>query len=227
MLLDVYGTNHDSRLWKCPGEFRPEHFGEWDGGAFNFIPHGGGDPAQGHRCPGEGITIALMATAVEMLTTAMDYDVPRRTSPCACPRFPPCPPAGSSSPTSGPGQRRRRTGNRSLGTTLQPRAEEAATEIGAYNARARQFRYNDRMTAVSYVMTVSQNGQVSIPADARSRWKARRAVVVDLGDRVVVRPLPDDGVEELEGKYRGRGPTTDAARRQARREETGRGGTDR
>jgi bifunctional DNA-binding transcriptional regulator/antitoxin component of YhaV-PrlF toxin-antitoxin module len=78
------------------------------------------------------------------------------------------------------------------------------------------------MTAVSYVMTVSQNGQVSIPADARSRWKARRVVVVDLGDRVVVRPLPDDGVEELEGKYRGRGPTTDAARRQARREEAGR-----
>jgi bifunctional DNA-binding transcriptional regulator/antitoxin component of YhaV-PrlF toxin-antitoxin module len=78
------------------------------------------------------------------------------------------------------------------------------------------------MTAVSYVMTVSQNGQVSIPADARSRWKARRVVVVDLGDRVVVRPLPDDGVEELEGKYRGRGPTTDEARRIARQEEAGR-----
>jgi bifunctional DNA-binding transcriptional regulator/antitoxin component of YhaV-PrlF toxin-antitoxin module len=71
-------------------------------------------------------------------------------------------------------------------------------------------------------MTVSQNGQVSIPADARSRWKARRVVVVDLGDRVVVRPLPDDGVEELEGKYRGRGPSTDEARRQARQEEAGR-----
>ena len=78
------------------------------------------------------------------------------------------------------------------------------------------------MTAVSYVMTVSQNGQVSIPADARSRWKARRVVVVDLGDRVVVRPLPDDGVEELEGKYRGRGPTTDEARHQTRQEEAGR-----
>ncbi len=80
------------------------------------------------------------------------------------------------------------------------------------------------MTAVSYVMTVSQNGQVSIPAETRSRWKARRVVVVDLGDRVVVRPLPDDGVEELEGKYRGRGPTTDEARRTARQEEAGRAG---
>jgi bifunctional DNA-binding transcriptional regulator/antitoxin component of YhaV-PrlF toxin-antitoxin module len=76
------------------------------------------------------------------------------------------------------------------------------------------------MGPASYVMTVSQNGQVSIPADTRSRWKARRVVVVDLGDRVVMRPLPDDGVDELEGKYRGRGPAVDQARRRARQEET-------
>ena len=78
------------------------------------------------------------------------------------------------------------------------------------------------MAMTSYVMTVSQNGQVSIPADTRARWQTRRVVVVDLGDRVVMRPLPDDGVEELEGKYRGRGPATDQARRQARREEAAR-----
>jgi bifunctional DNA-binding transcriptional regulator/antitoxin component of YhaV-PrlF toxin-antitoxin module len=78
------------------------------------------------------------------------------------------------------------------------------------------------MAMTSYVMTVSQNGQVSIPADTRARWQARRVVVVDLGDRVVMRPLPDDGVEELEGKYRGRGPATDQARRQARQEESAR-----
>lgn len=78
------------------------------------------------------------------------------------------------------------------------------------------------MTAVSYVMTVSRNGQVSIPAEARSRWKARRVMVVDLGDRVVVRPLPDDEVDALEGKYRGRGPATDEARRHARQEEVSR-----
>lgn len=90
----------------------------------------------------------------------------------------------------------------------------------SYNGSA--VIYNGEMSAVSYIMTVSQNGQVSIPADARSRWKARRVVVVDLGDRVVVRPLRDDGVEELEGKYRGRGPTADVARRQARQEEAAR-----
>ena len=78
------------------------------------------------------------------------------------------------------------------------------------------------MAMASYVMTVSQNGQVSIPADARARWKTRRVVVVDFGDRVVMRPLPDDPVEDLEGKYEGRGPTADQARRRARREESAR-----
>lgn len=73
--------------------------------------------------------------------------------------------------------------------------------------------------ATSYMMKVSSNGQVSIPADARARWHAERVVVVDLGDRVVIRPLPSDPVEALAGKYHGRGPATDAARRTVRAED--------
>ena len=73
--------------------------------------------------------------------------------------------------------------------------------------------------STSYVMKVSSNGQVSIPAEARARWKAERVTVVDLGDRVVLRPLPADPVGALTGKYRGRGPTTDRARRSARADE--------
>lgn len=72
----------------------------------------------------------------------------------------------------------------------------------------------------SYVMKVSSNGQVSIPAETRSRWRADRVLVVDLGDRVVLRPLPDDPVGALVGKYRGRGPSTDEARSRTRTEET-------
>lgn len=64
----------------------------------------------------------------------------------------------------------------------------------------------------SYVMKVSTNGQVSIPAGARSRWKTRRVVVVDLGDRVVMRPMPEDPVGSVVGKYRGRGATSTEAR---------------
>ena len=70
-----------------------------------------------------------------------------------------------------------------------------------------------------YVMKVSSNGQVSIPATARSRWKAEQVLVVDLGDRVVVRPLPTDPIAALRGKYRGRGPNTERARRDARSED--------
>lgn len=72
----------------------------------------------------------------------------------------------------------------------------------------------------SHIMKISSNGQVSIPAEARARWHADRVVVVDLGDRVVLRPLPDDPVGALVGKYRGLGPTTEQARRRARSEGT-------
>lgn len=75
------------------------------------------------------------------------------------------------------------------------------------------------MTAAGHVMTISRNGQVSIPAEARARWNARRVVVVDLGDRVVMRPLVEDPVGALEGRYRQRGPRTDRARDQDRRDD--------
>lgn len=73
--------------------------------------------------------------------------------------------------------------------------------------------------SVSHVMRVSTNGQVSIPAEVRARWHADRVLVVDLGDRVVLRPLPAGPVGALEGAYRGKGPSTQDARRRARTEE--------
>jgi AbrB family looped-hinge helix DNA binding protein len=73
----------------------------------------------------------------------------------------------------------------------------------------------------NYVMKVSSNGQVSIPAEARARWNADRVVVVDLGDRVVLRPLPKEPVSELRGKYR-RGVSSDRIRQQSRIDESAR-----
>lgn len=72
---------------------------------------------------------------------------------------------------------------------------------------------------MNYVMKVSANGQVSIPAETRARWQADRVVVVDLGDRIVMRPLPHDPIAALRGKYRGRGPGSEEARRLMRAEE--------
>lgn len=76
VLLDLYGTNHDPRLWEEPQSFRPERFLGRAPGAFDLIPQGGGDYSTNHRCPGEWITIALMKRAVGLLTSAMRYEVP-------------------------------------------------------------------------------------------------------------------------------------------------------
>ncbi|HET7570420.1 MAG TPA: cytochrome P450 [Gammaproteobacteria bacterium] len=78
MLLDLYGTNHDSRTWHEPDRFLPERFGRWQPNPFNFIPQGGGNHERDHRCPGEWITIELMKTMIRMLTSAMHYEVPEQ-----------------------------------------------------------------------------------------------------------------------------------------------------
>jgi len=76
VLLDVYGINHDSRIWDRPFEFRPERFEGWQYDPFAFIPHGGGDPAAGHRCPGESITVEVMKTTLDFLANQIEYTIP-------------------------------------------------------------------------------------------------------------------------------------------------------
>lgn len=71
----------------------------------------------------------------------------------------------------------------------------------------------------THVMKVSRNGQVSIPAAARARWGTDRVIVVDLGDRVVMRPVADDPIAAVVGKYAGSREPSDAARRQERQAE--------
>jgi len=76
VLLDVYGINHDSRIWEKPFEFQPERFREWTYDPYEFIPHGGGNPAMGHRCPGEGITIEILKTTLGFLVNKVQFNVP-------------------------------------------------------------------------------------------------------------------------------------------------------
>lgn len=67
---------------------------------------------------------------------------------------------------------------------------------------------------------VTRNGQVSLPAELRHRWRAGAVLVIDRGDYAIVRPVPDDTVAALQGAHAGPGPTSDQARRTERDNET-------
>ncbi len=75
VLLDLHATDHDPEAWEAPDEFRPERFRDRDVDAFELVPQGGGDHRGGHRCPGEWITIEVMASAVRFLAREVDYDL--------------------------------------------------------------------------------------------------------------------------------------------------------
>jgi fatty-acid peroxygenase len=76
VLLDVFGTNRDPRLWHEPDRFDPSRFRRRTPGAFEPIAQGGGGVRDGHRCPGERATIALTATFVRELSGGLRYRVP-------------------------------------------------------------------------------------------------------------------------------------------------------
>lgn len=71
----------------------------------------------------------------------------------------------------------------------------------------------------TYALKVSSNGQVSIPAEVRRRWKVKEVLVIDKGDRVIVRPVPDDRLGSVIGKYADTTPPSEALRDAARAEE--------
>lgn len=75
-ILDLYGTNHDPRLWTSPETFDPYRFSKGEPSPFGFIPQGGGDHAIHHRCPGESITIALMKVVLRFFVSEISYNVP-------------------------------------------------------------------------------------------------------------------------------------------------------
>jgi fatty-acid peroxygenase len=67
LLLDLYGQNHDPDLWEDPDEFRPERFLDRGIGPYDLVPQGAGDTLTNHRCPGEQITVALLAALAQRL----------------------------------------------------------------------------------------------------------------------------------------------------------------
>ena len=66
---------------------------------------------------------------------------------------------------------------------------------------------------------ITTGGQISLPARVRKRWGTRLVSVEDLGDRVVVRPLPEDPVAAARGALKGRIGAVDELRARARKDE--------
>jgi fatty-acid peroxygenase len=94
VLLDIYGMNHDPKIWDNPNAFRPERFKGWNSNLFDFIPQGGGDPAISHRCPGERITVEIMKTSINFLANQITYDIPDQDFSYSLARIPALPKSG-------------------------------------------------------------------------------------------------------------------------------------
>lgn len=102
IVLDILGTDTDAASWNRPGDFMPDRFVGVDDyeAVETFIPHGGGDPRDGHRCPGEKLAIAGLAAAVaamsdprvEILDEGLDVNLRRLpTMPASGGRVRGCP----------------------------------------------------------------------------------------------------------------------------------------
>lgn len=76
VLLDLYGTNRDPRSWERPEVFDPSRFLTGTAAEAAFVPQGAGPVPLQHRCPGEGIALELMMSALRLLLQAMTYQVP-------------------------------------------------------------------------------------------------------------------------------------------------------
>lgn len=77
-LLDLYGTNHDPKIWDNPDVFNPARFSNWQDSPFGFIPQGGGDYFMGHRCAGEWVTIEVMKVSLNFLVNQITYELPEQ-----------------------------------------------------------------------------------------------------------------------------------------------------
>ncbi|MCS7006344.1 MAG: AbrB/MazE/SpoVT family DNA-binding domain-containing protein [Thermoleophilia bacterium] len=52
-----------------------------------------------------------------------------------------------------------------------------------------------------YRHKITKAGQVSIPAEIRHRWQTSTVAIEDEGDRIVLRPVPDDPISALRGVF--------------------------
>ncbi len=83
-----------------------------------------------------------------------------------------------------------------------------------------QYVYDGGVEAVR--AKVTSNGQVSLPAELRHRWRTPAVLVIDKGNYAIVRPIPDDPVTALRGSHSGAGPASDRVRADERADDAAR-----
>ncbi len=69
------------------------------------------------------------------------------------------------------------------------------------------------------IARVTAGGQLSIPAAVRRRWGTSRVAIEDLGDHLVLKPVPEDPIAAARGALQGRIGSTAKLREAARRDE--------
>lgn len=95
VILDLYGTCHDPRLWQDPECFDPRRFRgfSWDDDPNTLIAQGAGRHSENHRCPGEWSTVELLKQAVRLLASP-NLSVPSQDLSIPLNRFPTLPRSG-------------------------------------------------------------------------------------------------------------------------------------
>lgn len=94
VLFDLYGTNHDPRLWEKPDEFRPERFLNRQIAPLDPVSHGAGNRRFTHRCPGEWMTVDVMRTIVRLMVNEMSFSLPAQDLRIDLSRIPTLPNSG-------------------------------------------------------------------------------------------------------------------------------------
>jgi fatty-acid peroxygenase len=90
VLFDLYGQNHAEKLWPRPYAFEPSRFLDHPPEPDVLVPQGGGDARTNHRCPGEDVTVALLA-ALAVRLARLHYDVPEQDLTLSLRRIPALP----------------------------------------------------------------------------------------------------------------------------------------
>lgn len=52
---------------------------------------------------------------------------------------------------------------------------------------------------------ITSSGRISIPAEIRKRWGASNVLILDEGEQIVLRPVPENPIEAIRGLLKGRG----------------------